>query len=238
MLLRRFWWELNVVEILKPYWLKAHLVQFFIYLCADSRAQWPIAESEWIRKQQQINHTQCRFYAFQIETHFSNNVYKFNNNNNNRQFSSSSHTTDSVSFDSCWQLSPSRCINQIIDLLELSNSDNFIPANPLVSPNHIKSECYFLLRYADWVISSILFILLRIDPLPGNARNIHAANNRGTVFSVVRVRTVAMQRGLGTLTRKRWHHTTIEEGRQADLFCRSAPRPLIGSSQRANRLVG
>jgi hypothetical protein len=36
--------------------------------------------------------------------------------------------------------------------------------------------------------------LWHIDPLLGNAHNTHAANSRGTVFSVVRARTVAMQR--------------------------------------------
>jgi hypothetical protein len=46
-------------------------------------------------------------------------------------------------------------------------------------------------------------ILWGIDPLLGNARNTHAANNRGTVSSVVRALTVAMQPTLNTFSRTR-----------------------------------
>jgi hypothetical protein len=44
-------------------------------------------------------------------------------------------------------------------------------------------------------------MLCRIVQLLGNARNTHTANNGGVVFSVVRPRTVAMQRALGKFTR-------------------------------------
>jgi hypothetical protein len=55
-------------------------------------------------------------------------------------------------------------------------------------------------------------MLWRIDPLLGNARNIHAANNTGAMFSVVRAWTVAMQRTLtlNTFSRTWWHHTQTE----------------------------
>jgi hypothetical protein len=36
-------------------------------------------------------------------------------------------------------------------------------------------------------------VLWRIDPLLGNVRKVHAANNTGAVFSMVRAATVAMQ---------------------------------------------
>jgi hypothetical protein len=39
-------------------------------------------------------------------------------------------------------------------------------------------------------------ILWRIDPLLGNVRNTHAANNTGAVFSVVRAAAVAMQHAI------------------------------------------
>jgi 3-deoxy-D-arabino-heptulosonate 7-phosphate (DAHP) synthase class II len=48
--------------------------------------------------------------------------------------------------------------------------------------------------YDDVVKNASLKILWQVDPLLGNARNIHAANNTGVVFSVVRARTVAMER--------------------------------------------
>jgi hypothetical protein len=53
-------------------------------------------------------------------------------------------------------------------------------------------------------------ILWRVDLSLGNAHKTHAVNSRGAVFSVVRARTVAMQRTLGTLSLTRWRHTTME----------------------------
>jgi hypothetical protein len=50
-------------------------------------------------------------------------------------------------------------------------------------------------------------VLWRIDTLLGNARNTHAANNTAAVFSVARLRTVAMQRTLNTYSHTRWRHT-------------------------------
>jgi hypothetical protein len=46
-------------------------------------------------------------------------------------------------------------------------------------------------------------IVRRVDPFLGNARNTHAANNTGAVFSVVLARTVAMQRMLNTFSSTR-----------------------------------
>jgi hypothetical protein len=69
-------------------------------------------------------------------------------------------------------------------------------------------------------------ILRRFDLLLGNARNTHAANNTGAVFSVVRPRTGVMQSALGTFSRARWRHTT-EEVMQAVVFCTSEPRHVF-----------
>jgi hypothetical protein len=41
-------------------------------------------------------------------------------------------------------------------------------------------------------------VYLHIYPLLGNARNTHAANNTGAVFSVIRAATVAVQRAMHT----------------------------------------
>jgi hypothetical protein len=76
---------------------------------------------------------------------------------------------------------------------------------------------------------NFLRLLWHVDPLMGNARNTHAANNTEAVFS--------MKRALVKFTRARWRHTTKEEVRQVDVFRRSAPRPLLHSSQRANGLA-
>jgi hypothetical protein len=43
-------------------------------------------------------------------------------------------------------------------------------------------------------------LLWGINPLLGNARNTHAANNKGGVFSVFRAATVAMQRAIQAAT--------------------------------------
>jgi hypothetical protein len=67
-------------------------------------------------------------------------------------------------------------------------------------------------------------ILWRIDPLLGNARNTHAANNTEAVFSVVRAGTFAMQRTLNAFSRALWRHTKIEEVTQVGVSCRSVPR--------------
>jgi hypothetical protein len=68
----------------------------------------------------------------------------------------------------------------------------------------------FLDPESTWITSNEVRILWRIDPFLGNARNTHAPNNRGAVFSMVRARTVAMQRTLNTFFLTRWRHRTIE----------------------------
>jgi hypothetical protein len=61
-----------------------------------------------------------------------------------------------------------------------------------------------------------------VDPLSGNVRNTHAASNIGAMFSVVRARTVAMERA--QLMRALWRHTTIEKVMQVVAFCRFTAR--------------
>jgi hypothetical protein len=78
-------------------------------------------------------------------------------------------------------------------------------------------QCLFCTLYC--------IVLWCIDPLLGNARNTHPANNTGAVFSVVRARTVAMQRTLSVFSRARWRHATIHV-MQAGVFYGSAPRIL------------
>jgi hypothetical protein len=63
----------------------------------------------------------------------------------------------------------------------------------------------FEISTTSWKSGQML-ILWRKDPLPGNALNTHAANNTGSVFSVARARTAAMQRMLNTFSRTRWRH--------------------------------
>lgn len=65
----------------------------------------------------------------------------------------------------------------------------------------------------------------------------HVANNTGIVFSVVCVWNVAMHCAIGTFTHAQLHHTTDEGVVQADVFCRSMPRPLLGNSQHTRELA-
>jgi hypothetical protein len=68
----------------------------------------------------------------------------------------------------------------------------------------------------------LIIILCHVDPLLGNAHNIHMANNTRAVFSVACAWTNAMERT--QLMHVQWRHTKIEEVMQAGVFCRSAPR--------------
>jgi hypothetical protein len=79
--------------------------------------------------------------------------------------------------------------------------------------------------------------MCRINPLLGNARNTHTANNTEAIFSLVPAWIIAMQCALGTFTLVRRRHTTVEEVRKADVFCSSVPRLLIDSSLRGNGLA-
>jgi hypothetical protein len=51
---------------------------------------------------------------------------------------------------------------------------------------------------------------IRVDPLLDNARNTHAANNTGAVYSVVRAATVAWQRAIRQ--RYRWTVFSVLRG--------------------------
>jgi hypothetical protein len=71
-------------------------------------------------------------------------------------------------------------------------------------------------------------ILWRVDLLLGNARNTHAANNRGAMFSVVRARTVAMQHTPGTFPRT----PDVTQQWRGCVFCCGPCRVVIKNNRR------
>jgi hypothetical protein len=67
-------------------------------------------------------------------------------------------------------------------------------------------------------IDPLLCILWRIDPLLGNARNAHAANSTGAVFSLC-LRTDLCYATRAQLARARWRHTTVCSDHVICVFC-------------------
>jgi hypothetical protein len=78
------------------------------------------------------------------------------------------------------------------------------------SPSITIASHYILTLFTNR-LSTQRYIFWHMGPLLYNAQNTHVTNNTGPAFSVVRARTVTMQRTLSTFPRTRWSHTTVEK---------------------------
>jgi hypothetical protein len=98
-------------------------------------------------------------------------------------------------------------------MAHILHSRHLVYADKIFLTNLLSSILSRWLSQLIWYLSFLLRIgiLWRIDPLLSNAGKAYAANNTEAAFSVVRVRTVAMQRTLNTFSHTRWRHTTIEK---------------------------